>query len=204
MSTLIDVEASASEGLNARIGARVRALRNERGESLDALATRSGVSRSAISLVERGATSATAVVLDKVATGLGVPLASLFDLPTDSEPPSPVGRRAARPAWRDPRSGYLRRNVSPTGWPSPIRIVEVSFPAGATVAYETAGREVEIHQQVWVLGGRIEVTVGVDTHRLGPGDCLAMRVDRPVTFHNPTTRAARYGVVQVVETSARR
>jgi len=208
MSTVMDVStdagATASDGFNARIGARVRALRNERGESLDALAARSGVSRSAISLVERGATSATAVVLDKVATGLGVPLASLFDRPNEGEAPDPVGRRANGPAWRDPRSGYLRRNVSPSGWPSPIRIVEVSFPAGATVAYETAGREIDIHQQVWVLGGRIEVAVGGDTHRLGPGDCLAMRVDRPVTFHNPTTRVARYGVVQVVEPVARR
>lgn len=143
-------------------------------------------------------------MLDRVATGLGIPVASLFDPPTDAEPPDPVGRRATQPTWRDPRSGYVRRNVSPSGWPSPIRIVEVTFPPGATVAYETAGRDVEIHQQVWVLTGRIEVTLGGATHRLGAGDCLAMQVDQPVTFHNPSSGTARYGVVQTVEPVTRR
>ncbi len=56
------MEGRASD-LNARIAERVRALRAERGLSLEALAGRSGVSRSMISLVERGETSPTAVVL---------------------------------------------------------------------------------------------------------------------------------------------
>ena len=183
--------------LGVRIAARLLELRSERGYSLDALAARSGVSRSAISMIERGATSPTAVVLEKLAGGLDVPLASLFDVPSGREPASAVARRAAQPRWRDPRSGYVRRNVSPPNWPSPIRIVEVAFPARATVSYETADREVEIHQQVWVLSGQIEVTVGAETHRLAVGDCLAMRLDQPTTFRNHTTRRACYAVVIV-------
>lgn len=186
--------------LGARIAARVRELRGERGYTLDVLAARSGVSRSAISLIERCATSPTAVVLEKLATGLNVPLASLFDAPPERESPGPVARRSAQPRWRDPQSGYLRRNVSPPSWPSPIRIVEVEFPAGATVSYETADREVTIHQQVWVLSGQIEVTLGEETHRLEAGDCLAMRLDQPMTYRNRTARSARYAVVIVTET----
>ena len=34
-------------------------------------------------------------------------------------------------SWKDPQSGYVRRNISPPNFPSPIRIVEVAFPAGA-------------------------------------------------------------------------
>ena len=41
-----------------------------------------------------------------------------------------VARRAIAPRWKDPQSGYVRRNISPPNFPSPIRIVEVSFPAG--------------------------------------------------------------------------
>jgi transcriptional regulator with XRE-family HTH domain len=185
--------------LSTRIAGRVRQLRTERGYTLDTLAARSGVSRSAISLIERCAASPTAVVLDKLATGLDVPLASLFDAPAEHVDPNPIARRSAQPRWRDPQSGYLRRNVSPPGWPSPIRIVDVEFPAGSTVSYETADRDSTIHQQVWVLSGEIEVTVGDDTHRLGAGDCLAMRLDRLVTFRNHTARNARYGVVIVTE-----
>jgi transcriptional regulator with XRE-family HTH domain len=190
--------------LSARIAARVGELRAERGYTLDALAARSGVSRSAISLIERQATSPTAVVLEKLATGLDVPLASLFDPTPEREPPSPIARRASQLRWRDPESGYVRRNVSPARWPSPIRIVEVDFPAGATVAYETADREITIDQQVWVLSGQIEVVVGETVHGLEAGDCLAMRLDQPVTFRNRTARSARYGVVIVTEPAARR
>src|SRR5271166_6254195 len=118
MSTMAAAEAP---DVNARIAAQVRALRTRRGYSLDGLAARSGVSRSAISMIERCATSPTAVVLDKLATGLGVALASLFDLPAGFETPSPIARRDEQPSWRDPQSGYLRRNVSPPAWPSPIR-----------------------------------------------------------------------------------
>jgi len=182
--------------LNGRIAERVRELRATRGLSLDALATRSGVSRSMISLVERGESSPTAVVLEKLATGLGVTMAAMFDAPiTASAPGGPIARRADQPLWRDPASGYLRRNVSPPGAPQPMQIVEVEFPPRARVAFETGARDVRIQQQVWVLEGTIDVTVGAERHRLRDGDCLAMQLDRPTMFHNPTRKPARYAVV---------
>jgi transcriptional regulator with XRE-family HTH domain len=192
-------------GLNERIAERVRELRVAQGLSLEALATKSGVSRSMISLVERGESSPTAVVLDRLATGLGVVLASLFDAPADAATPTgPVARRDDQPEWRDPASGYLRRSVSPPGVPQPFRIVEVRFPAGARVAFETGARDASVHQQVWVLEGAIDVTVGKERHRLRDGDCLAMRLDRPTMFHNPTRKPTRYAVVIGSEPAARR
>jgi transcriptional regulator with XRE-family HTH domain len=182
-----------TKGINGRIAAQVKRLRAEQSLTLEALAEASGVSRSMISLVERGESSATAVVLERLATGLGVSLATLFDEPV--APPGPVSRRADQVEWRDPASGYLRRNVSPGGFPSPIQIVEVVFPAGARVAYETAARPRVTHQQIWVLQGVVEVALGDDLHELRTGDCLAMVLDRPVTFHNRTTKPVRYCVV---------
>ena len=192
--------------LNQRIAERVRELRAERGLSLDALAARSGVSRSMISLIERGESSPTAVVLDKLATGLGVMLASLFDAPSGSSTVAggPVARRRDQPEWQDPASGYVRRNVSPPGVPQPMQIVEVHFPAGARVAFETGARDTRVHQQVWVLQGGIDVTIGAERHRLREGDCLAMQLDRPTMFHNPTRRPAHYAVVIASEPLARR
>ena len=124
--------------INDRIALRVRQIRTERELSLEGLSESSGVSRSMISLIERGESSPTAVVLEKLAAGLGVPLASLFDAP--GPPADPVSRRKDQLEWRDPASGYVRRNVSPSGFPSPLQIVEVIFPAGARVAYETGPR----------------------------------------------------------------
>jgi transcriptional regulator with XRE-family HTH domain len=181
--------------LHDRIARRVRELRAARGLSLEAMAARCDVSRSMLSLIERGESSPTAVVLEKIATGLRVPLASLFEAPPVDD--APIARRDEQPLWRDPQSGYVRRSVSPGGSTSPIHIVEVSFPPGARVAYETGAREPRIHQQVWVLAGAIVVTMGDRRHRLRRGDCLAMQLDRPISFHNETRRGARYAVVLV-------
>jgi transcriptional regulator with XRE-family HTH domain len=196
----------AASDLNQRIAERVRELRAAQRLSLDVLASKSGVSRSMLSLIERGESSPTAVILEKLAAGLRVTLASLFDAPTATAqaPSGPVARRDDQPQWRDPASGYLRRNVSPPGVPQPMQIVEVHFPAGARVAFETGGRDVRVHQQVWVLEGAIDITLGGERHRLREGDCLAMQLDRPTMFHNPTRKPARYAVVIASDTPARR
>ena len=206
--------ADTARSLNRCIAARVRDLRAARGLSLDALAGNSGVSRSMISLIERGESSPTAVVLEKLSAALGVTLASLFDSPATATSPSrqsatsakadAVARRRDQFQWQDPASGYRRRNVSPPNIPQPMQIVEVEFPAGGRVAFETGARDVRVHQQVWVLEGAIDITLGSERHRLRQGDCLAMELDRPTMFHNPARKPARYAVVMVSGVSSRR
>ncbi|GKT24479.1 XRE family transcriptional regulator [Acidovorax sp. SUPP3334] len=184
-----------TQRITTRLARRVRELRDARGLSLDALAARSGVSRSNISLIERGESSPTATVLDKLASGLGVALASLFDAPQAGgearAAPSPVARVAEQPVWTDPASGYLRRNVSPTA-PSPLQLVDVVFPPGQRVAYGRADHGSEIHQQIWMIDGRMDITVDGTTWQLEAGDCLAHRLEGPIEYHNPTRRPTRY------------
>jgi transcriptional regulator with XRE-family HTH domain len=206
---MMDIPSSMKESVsdvNQRIARHVRELRAGQGLSLDGLARRSGVSRSMISLVERGESSPTAVVLEKLAAGLGATLASLFDalVPAAQAPSGPVARRVDQPQWRDPASGYLRRNVSPPGVPQPMQIVEVHFPPGGRVAFETVGRDARVFQQVWLLEGAMDVTLGAERHRLREGDCLAMQLHRTTIFHNPTRKTARYAVVIASETALRR
>ena len=185
--------------LNDRIAQRVRDLRADRGLSLEALAAHCGVSRSMISLIERGESSPTAVLLEKLATGLGVPLASLFDMSLPE--PGPVSRLADQPQWRDPQSGYLRRNVSPPHPQSPLRIVEVLFPAGARVTYETSAREALVYQQIWILEGRMDIAVGDAQYSIEAGDCLAFQLDSPVAYHNPHRKPARYAVISSTDSA---
>ncbi len=178
--------------VTTRLARRIKSLREAQGWSLDALAERSGVSRSNIWLIERGQSSPTAAVLDKLSAGLGVTLASLFEeAATEAAPPSPLARVAEQPVWTDPASGYVRRNVSPPA-PSPIQLVDVRFPAGQRVAYEASPRDDEVQQQVWMIDGAMNLTVGDESWRLEAGDCLAMTLDAPIVFHNPGPREARY------------
>jgi transcriptional regulator with XRE-family HTH domain len=177
--------------IELRIASRLKHLRAGQELTLDELARRSGVSRSMISLIERAESSPTASVLDKLSASLGVTLASLF-APQQRGDAAPVARRKDQPEWRDPETGYVRRNLSPPGFPSPIELVEVVLPLGTRVAYDSGFREPHVDQQVFVLEGVVEVTVGDELHRLGAGDCLAMRLDRPVAFRNRGRKPSRH------------
>lgn len=145
-----------------------------------------------LSRIERGESSPTAQLLNKVCGGLGVTLSVLF---AETETPaSPLSRRADQPTWRDPATRYLRRNVSPPGTGSPVDIVEVEFPPGGSVAFDNQ-RAAGTDQHVWVLDGTLELELGEEAFRLETGDCLMMRFDRPVLFRNPTARPIRYAVI---------
>lgn len=193
LSNIMDTSVTA---VNEKIAAQLLRLRSLRALSLQALSELSGVSRSMISLIERAKASPTAVVLERLATALGVPLAQLFDLPNEAGgEASPVARRRHQAEWQDPGSGYLRRNVSPAERFAPFRIVEVEFPAGARVAFETTVRNPPLHQQVWVLAGQICVAVGSSAYELERGDCLSMCLDQPIVFSNPGGKSARYAVI---------
>lgn len=177
--------------INQVIASRIRDLRSKRAWSLDALAAESGVSRSTISLIERGESSPTAIVLDKLAAALHVPLASLFELHTPEGGPSPISRADKQAVWTDPASGYVRRHLS-AAIPSPTQLVEIHFPAGQRVSYETALQEPDVDQQLWMIRGTMEVRIGETAWELRKGDCLTMKLNQPTTFHNPGRVMARY------------
>jgi transcriptional regulator with XRE-family HTH domain len=186
METMVDLE------LDQRLGARIRALRLAGGLTLDQLAERSGVSRAMISRVERGESSPTAALLDRVCAGLGTMLSVLFREEADARP---LARRAEQPLWTDPGSGYVRRSVSPPGTGSRIEIVEVEMPPGGRVLLEAPRATQRLDQQIWVLEGEMVVTLCEATHHLKAGDCLQMLLDGPIAYHNPGQRPARYAVV---------
>lgn len=191
--------------VDAHVALRVHTLRTQRNFTLEVLAELSGVSRSMISLIERGQTSPTAAVLDKLAVALGVPLASLFTEEKKDANEVPMARAAQQSVWKDPESGYVRRHLSPPGFGSPIELVEVHFPPGESVAFESPTRHVVTHQQVWVIEGEMQITVGETPWRIKEGDCFAMALDQRIVFKNPARKRARYLIaVTAIPPTARR
>ncbi|KQU54645.1 DNA-binding protein [Bosea sp. Leaf344] len=192
-------DAQDNGDLDRRLGQKLKAARQARGWTLEDLAGRTGVSRAMVSRVERGESSPTATLLMKLTTGLGISLSSLFG---DRAAGGPVARRAEQPVWQDPASCYVRRNVSPAGSGSDINIVDVEVPAGARIVIDRSRPPGRTDQQVWVLDGVLELTLGAVTHRLETGDCLHMRLDQPIAFHNPGTAPVRYAVVLMISDGA--
>ena len=187
------------DDIDQRIALRIRVERQRHALTIEALAERSGVSRAMISRIERGEASPTAALLGRLCAGLGLSLAALFA--DDSKPAWPVARAAEQPVWRDPATGYIRRDVAPRGTGSPVEIVDVTFPPGARVAFKQPWLVRGVDQHVWVLDGTLELTLGSTVHRLDTGDCLHMRLDEPTAFRNPTDRPIRYAVILSLEKS---
>ncbi|MCW0181876.1 MAG: helix-turn-helix domain-containing protein [Zavarzinia sp.] len=175
--------------IDQRLGIRIKALRAAAGLTLDALAEAGGVSRAMLSRIERGESSPTAQLLGRICGGLGITLSTLFA--ATEKTASPLSRRADQTVWRDPATGYVRRNISPAGTGSPVEIVEVEFPPGAVVGFDNQ-RFTGIDQHIHVLDGRLDFSLGDENFVLAAGDCLHMRLDRPTLFRNTSGAPVRY------------
>jgi len=194
----------------AAFGERLRTERHARSWPIERLAVASGVSRAMISKIERGESSPTAVVLGKLSAALELSVSELLG-PGGTGPanltgketgaggagdPAPGGgvvRRAAdTPEWRDPDTGYLRRQVSTPRFPAAV--TEVTLPPGARVPYP-AGAYAFIAQLVWVLSGQLTLTDGPAVHALAAGDTFELGEPRPREFRNDGTGDCRYLVV---------
>jgi transcriptional regulator with XRE-family HTH domain len=198
----------------AAFGERLRTERHARSWPIERLAVASGVSRAMISKIERGESSPTAVVLGKLSAALELSVSELLG-PGGTGPANLTGaeagagggtgpaaglapgggvvRRAAdTPEWRDPDTGYLRRQVSTPRFPAAV--TEVTLPPGARVPYP-AGAYAFIAQLVWVLSGQLTLTDGPAVHALAAGDTFELGEPRPREFRNDGTGDCRYLVV---------
>jgi transcriptional regulator with XRE-family HTH domain len=198
----------------AAFGERLRAERRARGWPIERLAAASGVSRAMISKIERGESSPTAVVLGKLSAALELSVSELLapaaaasghaavggDTDFGAAPPrrGAVRRAADLPEWRDPDTGYLRRQVSTPRFPAAV--TEVTLPPGARVPYP-AGAYAFIAQLVLVLSGQLTLTDGPDRHLLAPGDTFELGEPRPREFRNDAATDCRYLVI-VTRTAA--
>jgi transcriptional regulator with XRE-family HTH domain len=172
----------------AWLAARIKLEREARGWSLADLAARSGVSRGAISKIERGEASPTAVVLMRLATAFDATLAGLI---AKAEVAGDRLQRAEdQPLWRDPATGYLRRQLFERP-DHPVELVRVELPPGAHVGIPAATYQ-RIRQVVWVLEGELTIEEGGQRRQLKAGDCLSFGPPADTAFINETDAPCVY------------
>jgi transcriptional regulator with XRE-family HTH domain len=183
MSALLDDTAP-------RIAARLRLERESRGWSLADLAERSGVSKAMISKIEREEVSPTAVILVRLAGAFDLTLAGLL---LRAEGQGRLTRAAEQPVWRDPKTGYRRRQVFSRP-DHPLEIIDVELPPRQQVVLP-ASSYAHIRQTVWVRTGNLVIIEAGERHELGAGDCLGFGPPSEVTFRNETSAPCAYVVV---------
>jgi len=169
-----------------------------------------------ISKVERGESSPTAVVLGKLSAALELTMSELLAGagPDGAGEASGAGESGATgatatagngdanagrvrqcadtPQWRDPDTGYLRRQISTARFP--VAVTEVVLPPGARVPYP-AGSYAFIAQLVWVLSGELTLSDGPASHVLAAGDTFELGAPQSRVFRNETASDCRYVVV---------
>jgi|SRR4029079_1829304 len=173
----------------ALLAQRIRLERDLRNWSLADLAERSGVSKAMISKIEREEVSPTAAILGRLAAAFEMTLAALL-LKAEGIPR--LSRAAVQKTWRDPATGYVRRQVFSRP-DHPLELVEVELPPGQKVSFP-AWSYAHIRQIVWVRKGQLVITEGDTRNELNPGDCLGFGPPSAVSFINESRGPCSYVV----------
>ncbi|TAJ69864.1 MAG: helix-turn-helix domain-containing protein [Phenylobacterium sp.] len=180
---------------SAKLARRILLEREARGWSLAELAEQSGVSKAAISKIERAEVSPTAVVLVRLAAAFDLTLAGL--LVRAEGDAGRLARAADQAVWRDPDTGYVRRQIYSRP-DHPQELVQVDLPPGRQVEFP-ASAYARIRQAIWVTAGELVVHEGATRHVLHAGDCLGFGDPAPVVIANQSTLPCSY-VVALVRT----
>lgn len=172
----------------AGIGEKIRLLRQGDGLSLAQLADRSGVSAASIHKIERNAMVPTITTLMKLARALDRSVSYLVEEEPD-EPRSAVLIRArSRDTLFASRQGVNMENIAGPFGQFGLAGAVVTIDPGLDSGKAPLSRPGE--ELVYLLSGSLEFEID-ETYRLGQGDSLHLRTDRPHRWRNPGSRPAR-------------
>jgi transcriptional regulator with XRE-family HTH domain len=188
-----------------QIGRRLRTARQSQGLSLRDLAGRLGVSASLISQIETGRAQPSVSTLYAIVGELGVSLDDLLfpdaERPATAKDPRMVERGMGVVGSSPPPAAFLRstdrkriRLASGVIWE---RLTTESDPETEFlyVTYEVGGasspeNEFQRHggrEWGFVVSGILNVTIGFDDYRLGPGDSISIHSTVPHRLYNNGT-----------------
>jgi len=171
----------------AQLGEALKALRRQRGYSLNQVSEGTEISRSFLSLVESGRSDITIGRLLRLVTFYG---AHISDLLPQDEPHDPIvvkrdEQREVKSLAEGLRVFLLAPDIERRMTPS-LGVIE---PTGASA--ERATHEGE--EFIYVLDGVIELEIAdSELLRLTKGDSAYFRADRPHAYRNTGTGPARF------------
>lgn len=188
----MSIEQSPDSSQLSILAEEIRHFRRKNNFSLEMLSEASGVSRSMISKIERCEAVPSTVVLSKLAEALGVTFSKLMAPAIEREIVHiPASRQ---PVLRDEESGFLRRCISPVLPGRGIDWVLNTLPANAETGNFVAHRR-GVEEYIFVLRGRMRVTIGEERVTLNQGDSLYFQADADHSFLNLGKAPCEYFLV---------
>ncbi|MGQ3353545.1 MAG: helix-turn-helix domain-containing protein [Phreatobacter sp.] len=171
------------------LGERIRNLRVERDLTLATLSARSQISVGMLSHIERGKTSPSLKLLDRLRVALGVPLASFFEAQTDrSIEEGTITRAGQRSTLAFSKTGLTKELLSPPGH-SEMEMLMLTIEPGGGSGPDPWRRNGQ--KGGYVLQGRFELKIDDQIHILQPGDAFQFDSRRPHWFRNLADGEAR-------------
>ena len=146
------------------LGPAIRRLRRGRGLTLEQLAREVGSSVAHLSRLESGGRQPSLEGLLRIAAALGVGVDELLAAP-DEPGPGTVVRGATSPFYEG--DGFRFQPLIPEAGPEGLAAAKIVFPADRT---EGEYREHEGEEWIYVLAGRLRLTLGGQYTVLEPGD----------------------------------
>ncbi|MBK1786786.1 helix-turn-helix domain-containing protein [Prauserella cavernicola] len=171
------------------LGARIRALRTQRGMSLRALAGELGISPSALSQLERGKMRPSVTRLFQIVSILEVPLSAAFgeEAPEPVEQPLDADEVVVSRAGEVPAislgHGVEYRRLTAVPIPG-VEIYESTYPPGSSSSQDAEFLRHNGHELGSVLSGTLTVDLGFERHELGPGDSIRFPSAKPHRIRN--------------------
>ncbi|WP_181703471.1 cupin domain-containing protein [Chthonobacter albigriseus] len=180
-----DVPESAEE-IGVRLGAEIRALRQDRQLTLAALAEETGLSVGLISQIERGLSEPSVKALHLIATALGVTIGSFFrETEEDAAERDGVTVRRGQRKRLDYGGGLVDELLSPS-LDGQLELLLCRLGPGSGSGpepYTHVGEEAG-----YVLAGSLELTVDGVCHLLQAGDSFGFSSASPHSYRNPSSQ----------------
>lgn len=168
------------EALSVNVGLRLHQLREARGISMRGLATRSGLSANALSMIERGRTSPSVSTLYKLADALDVPVTDFFA--PAAEKRSVLLIRADERT-RVPFANGVWEGLGGESFTGRVEPFVLTLESGAS-----SGQHAIVHtghEFVYCLRGRLEYLVEEQHFEMDAGDSLLFAAQLHHRWRNP-------------------
>jgi transcriptional regulator with XRE-family HTH domain len=175
------METSSAEPLSQLVCDRVRSLRKSKSLTLEQLASLSGVSRSMLSQIERGAANPTLGVAFRIAQAFGMSLGDLVDVPPPGGRIDIVRANDRSSLFRDDENCRIR-TLSPLHLEKDVEFYELTLKVGGSLV--SAPHFEGTREFLTVEQGHLRVTSGEESAELRQGDSAHYPADVPHRIDN--------------------
>ena len=173
---------SDRETLAVDVGLRLKQLREERNISMRGLATKSGLSANALSMIERGKTSPSVSTLYKLSDALGVPITDFFN--QQFERADIVFLKSDERSHLSFTRGFME-GLGGEQFIGKVSPFLVSLESGATSGQARMSHTG--HEFVYCLSGMLEYRVEAKVFTLGTGDSLLFAAQLEHSWRNTSS-----------------